>query len=135
MEWLSEGWDSLASNVWWRDVAIVVSGVVAHFAIRLFILRGLQRIADATDNGLDDRLVLFVRRFYILILLFVLFLMVLKNTLIDEHRTHRSYENAEVALALPLCSEIGRRYQLQCKTIDHRQPEMHIKHVETNVFL
>ena len=50
-----------------------------------------------------------------------------EKTVIDEHRKHRSYENAEIALALPLCSEITRRCQHQCEKVNESQPEMRIK--------
>ena len=53
-----------------------------------------------------------------------------EKAVLDGHRKHRFYKNAQIALALPLCSEIALRCQHQCKNINHRQPEMLIKPVE-----
>lgn len=73
MEW----WENL--NVWYRSGVILVAGIFVHILIRVFLIRGLEKVAAATSNDLDDRLVYFIKRFYVLILLFVLFIMVLKN--------------------------------------------------------
>ena len=53
-----------------------------------------------------------------------------EKAVLDGHRKHSFYENAEIALALRLCSEIARRCQHQCEKPNHRQPEMLIKPVE-----
>ena len=58
-----------------------------------------------------------------------------EKAVLDEHRKHRSYENAEIALALPLCSEIARWCQHKCKKVDRCQPEMLIQPMKTNDFL
>lgn len=79
MEWIDELWNTYSTNVWWRDAGIVFAGFIVHLFIRLFLLRGMERMAAATSNDLDDRLVLFFKRFYLLVLAFLLFLLVLKN--------------------------------------------------------
>ena len=55
--------------------------------------------------------------------------------MLDGHWKHRFYENAEIALALPLCSEIARRCQHQGEKPNESQPEMLIKPMKkTNDF-
>ena len=58
-----------------------------------------------------------------------------ENEVIDGYRNHSFYENAEIALALPLCSEIARRCQHQCKKANESQPEMLIKPNERPMIL
>ena len=41
--------------------------------------RGMKKLAASTENDVDDRLVHFLQRFYILVLLFVVFLAILKT--------------------------------------------------------
>jgi len=73
MEW----WENI--NVWYRSGAIVVAGFFVHIIIKLFILRGLEKIAAATSNDLDDRLVYFIKKFYLVVLSFVLLIAILNN--------------------------------------------------------
>ena len=62
----------------WEQTAIAVAGaLLVHVFMRLVVLRGLDRLAAATENDLDDRLVYFLRRFYLLVLVFALFLFIL----------------------------------------------------------
>ncbi len=70
---------------WWRNVdsweqtAIAVAGAfLLHIFVRVVLLRALNRIASSTENDLDDRLVYFVRRFYLLVLVSILFMVLLK---------------------------------------------------------
>ncbi|NWK57447.1 mechanosensitive ion channel [Verrucomicrobiaceae bacterium N1E253] len=65
-------------NVWLQTAVAVVLTYIAHLVIRGVLLRPLERIADATSNDLDDRLVHFLRIFYKVALVFGLFLVVLK---------------------------------------------------------
>lgn len=65
-------------NVWVQTTLAVVGCYIVHLFIRGFILKGLDRLAGATDNDLDDRLVHFLRSFYKLILVFALFLVILR---------------------------------------------------------
>jgi len=74
---MDEWWNNI--NVWWRSGGIVGLGILAHLFIRVYILRTLERFSAATDNDLDDRLVHFFKKFYLLILCFVIFLMILRN--------------------------------------------------------
>ena len=66
-------------NVWVRDGYIIMATVAVHLVIKVFVLRTLQRIADATENDLDDRLLMFFRRFYLILLLVISLLTILKN--------------------------------------------------------
>jgi small-conductance mechanosensitive channel len=70
---------------WWRNVdsweqtAIAVAvAFLLHIFVRVVLLRALNRIASSTENDLDDRLVYFVRRFYLLVLVSILFMVLLK---------------------------------------------------------
>lgn len=74
---MPESWESI--NVWYRSGAIVVAGIFAHLFFKLFVLKGLERISDATTNDLDDRLVYFIKRFHVIVLTFALFLLLLQN--------------------------------------------------------
>ena len=73
---LSEWWENFGSIE--KTGMILVGGILIHVVFRLFILRGLNKIAKATENDLDDRLVHFIRRFYALGLLFALVVMILR---------------------------------------------------------
>lgn len=73
---MSQWWDSL--GVWGQSGVAFAGAVLVHLFIRLVFLRALDRLAGSTDNDLDDRLVHFIRRFYLLILVFALFLVILR---------------------------------------------------------
>lgn len=73
MEW----WNNI--DVFYRSGAIVVAGFFVHLLIKLFILRGLEKVAAATSNDLDDRLVYFIKKFYFIVLAFVIFILLLNN--------------------------------------------------------
>ena len=71
----SEFWEGLGG--WQRTGIILAGGLVVHIVIRVFVLRGLSRLAAATENDLDDRLVHFFRRFYAIALVFILIVLIL----------------------------------------------------------
>lgn len=73
---MSDWWNNLAS--WEQSCVAVAAAFLIHLFVRLVLIRGLNRLAASTDNDLDDRLVYFIRRFYLLILIFALTLVVLK---------------------------------------------------------
>ena len=77
--WFSDGAAWTAIPVWYRSGAIIVAGIFVHILFKVFILRNLERLSQATANDLDDRLVYFIRRFYVLVLTFAVFLLLLKN--------------------------------------------------------
>lgn len=77
--WLSDGAAWSAIPVWYRSGAIIAAGFFVHILFRVFILKNLERLSQATANDLDDRLVYFIRRFYALVLTFAVFLLLLKN--------------------------------------------------------
>ena len=68
------------SNItpWQMTGLIILAGIIAHFFISRIVLRGMKKVAASTENDVDDRLVHFLQRFYILVLLFVVFLAILK---------------------------------------------------------
>lgn len=66
---------------WWqalgqleRTLVWLGGGIVAYLVYRILVLRVLTRFAESTDNDLDDRLLLFVRRFFGIVLLFAVVL-------------------------------------------------------------
>ncbi len=72
-----ESWENI--DTWKRSGAIVVAGIFAHLIFKLFVLRALEKISDATTNDLDDRLVYFIKRFHVIALTFAIFLLLLQN--------------------------------------------------------
>ena len=90
----------LTDNVWAQTAAAVVGCYVVHLFISGFILKALDRLAGATDNDLDDRLVHFLRSFYKLVLAFVLFLVILRIHGIEVTPLLASAGIAGIALGL-----------------------------------
>jgi small-conductance mechanosensitive channel len=74
LDWLTD----LELSRWEQTWVAVGAAVLVHLVVKLFVLRGLKKIADHTENDLDDRLVAFLSRFYLVVLLFVLFIVILK---------------------------------------------------------
>jgi small-conductance mechanosensitive channel len=73
---LAEWWTVLSS---WEQTGLAVAGAfLIHLFVRLVLLRALNKLANSTDNDLDDRLVYFIRRFYLIVLSFALLLVLLK---------------------------------------------------------
>ena len=62
----------------WQSVILVAASVLVFLAFRSFVSPLLKRLADSTENDLDDRLVFFFQRFFGLSLLFLLVLGILK---------------------------------------------------------
>ena len=62
----------------WQSVILVAASVLIFLAFRFFVSPLLKRLADSTENDLDDRLVFFFQRFFGLSLLFLLVLGILK---------------------------------------------------------
>lgn len=73
---MSEWWNSL--DAWPQSGIAVGAAILIHLLMKLVVLRALDRVADSTENDLDDRLVHFIKRFYVFVLIFVLFMVVLK---------------------------------------------------------
>lgn len=73
---LSKWW--VALEPWGQTDIVLAGGVVLHLLISRVFLRGLKRVAESTENDVDDRLVHFLQRFYLIVLCFVLFLVILK---------------------------------------------------------
>jgi small-conductance mechanosensitive channel len=71
----AELWAGL--NAWVKSAVVVVAAIVFYAFLRRVVLGRLSRMAAATDNDLDDRLVHFARSFLGLTLLFVTILLVL----------------------------------------------------------
>lgn len=72
MKWLN------SLNAWEQTGFVLVGGILLHLLISKVFLRGLKQLADSTENDVDDRLVHFLQRFYLLALFFILFLVILK---------------------------------------------------------
>ena len=71
----NEWWEALSA--WQKTGFILAGGVLVHLVFKVIILRGLNKFARATENDLDDRLVHFIRRFYIIALFFALVALIL----------------------------------------------------------
>ena len=76
MDLITEWWNSLST--WAQSGVVLAAGLLLHLFVRLFLLRGLERLTRSTENDLDDRLYHFIRRFYAIALFFVLVMLVLK---------------------------------------------------------
>ncbi len=63
---------------WQQSAFVVLAAFSAHLIISRVLLRGMNKVAASTDNDVDDRLVHFLQRFYILVLVFVVFLVILR---------------------------------------------------------
>ena len=87
-------------NVWVQTAMAVIGCYILHLFIKGFVLRALDRLAGATDNDLDDRLVHFLRSFYKLVLIFGLFLVILRIHNIEITPLLASAGIAGIALGL-----------------------------------
>ncbi len=65
-------------NPWIFSGAILAAGIVFHLILKLVIFPILQKAADKTENDLDDRIIMFVRRFFAIVLWFLIFIFALK---------------------------------------------------------
>lgn len=65
-------------NPWYRTVIVVALAFFVTWAMRSVVLRKLERLAAATDNDLDDRLVHLARSLLGFVVFFVAFLWVLR---------------------------------------------------------
>ncbi|MBT8038547.1 MAG: mechanosensitive ion channel family protein [Verrucomicrobiae bacterium] len=90
----------MMDNPWVQTSAAVVGCYIIHLLIHGFILKALDRLAGATDNDLDDRLVHFLRSFYKLALAFILFLVILRIHGIEVTPLLASAGIAGIALGL-----------------------------------
>lgn len=77
MKWLQEFMSHTYTN-WEQTGLVCLLALVIHVFISRVLLRGMKKVAASTENDVDDRLVHFFQRFYIVVLLFALFLVVLK---------------------------------------------------------
>ena len=96
-----------ALTEWWKSFGavektglIIAGGVVVHVFFRLIVLRGLNKIARATENDLDDRLVHFIRRFYAIGLFFALVMLILSANNIEITPLLASAGIAGIAIGL-----------------------------------
>lgn len=65
-------------NPWYRSLTILGLGIVIHFLLKMVLFPIFQRAADRTENDLDDRLLMFTKRFFALVLWFAVFILMLK---------------------------------------------------------
>ncbi len=70
-------------GVWGQSAVVVVGGLMGGIALRDLVLKPLERFAASTDNDVDDRLLHFVKRFWVLLLLFVIIVGVLNVHEVD----------------------------------------------------
>ena len=63
---------------WEQSLIFVTASVVVFVFFRIVIMRALERFAGSTENDLDDRLVLFIRRLFGFVLIFLVVIGVLK---------------------------------------------------------
>ncbi len=61
-----------------QSIAAVIMMLIAYWFIRYIVLRRFEKLAEKTDNDLDDRLVHFLKQFLWVIALFVTIALVLK---------------------------------------------------------
>ena len=61
-----------------QSIATVIMMLVGYWFIRYIVLRRFEKLAEKTDNDLDDRLVHFLKQFLWVIALFVTIIFVLK---------------------------------------------------------
>lgn len=66
------------SNNWTLSTAIIVAGLLIHLLLKLLVFPTFQKAANRTENDLDDRLIMFARRFFAIILWFIVFVLALK---------------------------------------------------------
>lgn len=95
---MPEFFDSLP--VWQRSGLVILLGVVVYVFTRFGVLRLLDRMASSTDNDLDDRLVLFARRFLGFAVVFGVVLGVMKVLQIEISPLLASAGIAGIALGL-----------------------------------
>lgn len=72
---MTEWWNSLSA--WEQTFFAVVGTFLIHLFVKIVLLRALNRLADSTENDLDDRLVQFARSFFGIIIFFTAFLLCL----------------------------------------------------------
>ena len=69
-------WVTVGPWVW--TLAVIAGAVVVSWFVKSVVLKRLERMAAATDNDLDDRLVHFFRSFFTVVLIFAAFVAILK---------------------------------------------------------
>ncbi|MHC4470122.1 MAG: mechanosensitive ion channel domain-containing protein [Planctomycetota bacterium] len=75
--WISKySWGNL--DPWPKTLVVVVGALVVYFVVRKLLIGRLERIAAATDNDVDDRLVHFFRVFFGVVVFFVALLLIFK---------------------------------------------------------
>ncbi len=65
-------------NNWWQMGVACCIAFLVHIFVKCVFLRALHRISEQTENDLDDRLTHFVKRFYLVLLFFVLIMVCLR---------------------------------------------------------
>ncbi|MDB4544487.1 mechanosensitive ion channel family protein [Akkermansiaceae bacterium] len=65
-------------GAWPKTGLLLLATFVTHLIISRLVLRGMKKMAAQTDNDLDDRLVHFLQRFCVLVLIFIAFLISLR---------------------------------------------------------
>ena len=85
----------------WKLACVVVGGgVLIHVLLKLLLFPLFQKAANRTENDVDDRLVLFARRFFAFVLWFVVFVLALKAFGIEVTAALASAGIAGIAIGL-----------------------------------
>lgn len=87
-------------NPWIRSAAIFCAGVLIHLLFKLILIPVLQKAANQTENDLDDRLIMFARRFFAIAIWFAVFVLVLKAHGIEVTAVLASAGIAGIAIGL-----------------------------------
>ena len=76
---MSTSWGYVGQlNPWYQTLIILAGAFVVYVAVRKLVLARLERLAAATDNDVDDRLIHFTKTFFGVVLLFATLLFVLR---------------------------------------------------------
>lgn len=73
---LIEFWSDL--NPWFKSISVIVGAWIGYMLVHRFIMTRLEKVVQATDNDLDDRLVHFFKKFFGITVLFLTLLGVLR---------------------------------------------------------
>ncbi len=87
-------------NKWIRSGLIVLAGLAIHIILKTIIFPLLTKAASKTENDLDDRLVMFAKRFLAIILWFAVFVLALKAHGIEVTAVLASAGIAGIAIGL-----------------------------------
>ena len=65
-------------NPWILSGCIILLGFVLHLLLKVIVMPLIGKAASKTENDLDDRLVMFAKRFFAIVIWFLVFILALK---------------------------------------------------------